>query len=40
MLTTGDVDALLAVVHVVYLSLFVVVGCVIAIGVHQRALLK
>jgi lipooligosaccharide transport system permease protein len=40
MLTTGNVDALLALVHVGYLSLFVVVGAVVAIKRHQRALLK
>jgi lipooligosaccharide transport system permease protein len=40
MLTTGDVDALLAVVHVVYLLAFVVVGAYVAIRIHRRALLK
>ena len=40
MLTTGDVDALLAVVHVAYLLLFVVVGSVVAIRAHRKALLK
>ncbi|HJV29158.1 MAG TPA: ABC transporter permease [Gaiellaceae bacterium] len=40
MLTTGNVDALLAAVHVGYLSLFVVVGTVLAIRIHERALLK
>jgi hypothetical protein len=40
MLTTGNVDALPAVVHVAYLSLFVVVGTAVAIRYHQRALLK
>jgi lipooligosaccharide transport system permease protein len=40
MLTTGDVDALLAVVHVAYLLAFVVVGAYVAIRIHRRALLK
>jgi hypothetical protein len=40
MLTTGNVDALLASAHVGYLSLFVVVGTVLAIRIHRKALLK
>jgi lipooligosaccharide transport system permease protein len=40
MLTAGDVDALLAAVHVVYLLAFVAVGTVVAVRLHQRALLK
>jgi lipooligosaccharide transport system permease protein len=40
MLTTGDLDALLATVHVVYLLAFVAVGTVVAVRLHRRALLK
>jgi len=39
-LTTGDLDVVLAVVHVAYLLAFVVVGTLVAIHYHRRALLN
>lgn len=40
MLTTGDVDPPLALVHTAYLLAYVVAGAVLAIRLHRRALLK
>ena len=39
-LTSGDIELVPTLVHVGYLSLFVVVGTIIAIKRHERALLK
>jgi hypothetical protein len=39
MLTTGDVDRLAA-AHVGYLLAFLVVGTVVAVRLHRRALLR